>query len=126
MPSSSFEEEEKPRKTTEKSVAELLFRMPTTKLRRELEDFRVEHEKIHGPTDFTKRYTCTWPKEQADWLITYHPKLYWDGLPSFLQAFVKSRIQSKHHNGELDDVPSIFIDLYLKGSLQIRCDERGR
>ena len=119
--------EEKPepqRKKSNRTVAELLFRMPSVALRRDLEVFRIGYEKVYGPTDLTKRYTSTWPGEQADWLFEHHPKLFWDGLPPFVQAFVLSRIQAKHHNGELDDVPETLMRLYLNGNL--RTNDEGR
>ena len=65
------------------TLAELLFRMPTHALRKQLEEYRAQYEEIHGPTDLTKRYTSTWPIEQQAWMVEHDIKRYFDGLPPF-------------------------------------------
>lgn len=127
MPSSSSGMEPTPDKQSIETVAELVFRFPTAELRRDLEEFRIQYElKTGRPTDLTRRYTSILPKEQEDWLFANHPKLYWDGLPAFVQAFVKGRMQSQHRNGQLDDISDKFLELYLKGKLQVHNEEHSR
>jgi hypothetical protein len=108
------------------TLAETLFYFSDPKLRRELEEFRVEFEALHGTTDLTKRYTSTWPKVQRDWLREHQPKHYFDGLPLFVKAFIKAKLQVAARNGNLDDVPTYLQRLYVSGNMDISSEGRGR
>ena len=101
------------------TFAELLFYFRSPRLRRQLEKFREEYEREFGDTDLTKRYTSTWATSEQTWLLENHPKRYFDGLPPFVQAFIKEKMVSAHRNGNLDDMPANFLRLYLKGEMDI-------
>ncbi len=101
------------------TLSEILFRFGTPRLRRELENFRGKYEAEFGETDLTRRYTSTWPIDEQEWLIQNHPKRYWDGLPSFVQAFLKEKMVAAHRDGKLDDMPSSYLSLYLAGKMEI-------
>jgi hypothetical protein len=115
-----FPEEEDARPdTTGTTLASLLCSLPTPRLRHELEIFRIKYESKFGHTDLTKRYTSTWPTDQQDWLLEHHPERFWDGLPPFVQAFLKEQMHAAHRNGKLDDMPGDFLQLYLQGKMSI-------
>ena len=70
LPPSQEEERDKDSRT----LAELVLRLHTASLRRELEDFRIKYEARFGETDLTKRYTSMLPSRDQDWLIENHPE----------------------------------------------------
>lgn len=120
---------ESERETHEESavtLAELLCHLPDPALRSELEEYRVKYEAKFGNTDLTKRYTCTWPTEHQNWLLEHHPKRYWAGLPPFVQAFFRAKMRTAHRDGNLDDMPTSFIPLFLAGEMQIGGTGRSR
>ena len=102
-----------------KTLAELLVYLDTPALRRELEEFRIKYESKFGETDLTKRYTCTWPLEDQNWLVEHHPKRYWNGLPPFAQAYLKEKMRSVPRKGKLDDMPATLLRLYLTGQMEV-------
>lgn len=116
--SSSQAEEERPRKGAY-TLAEMVHFVKSPKLRRELEAFRIAYEEKFGETDLTKRYTSTWPTAQQEWLLEYYPKRYWDGLPPFVQAFLKEKMIGIQKAGTLDDAPHSFLRLYLSRQMQV-------
>ncbi len=101
------------------TLAGLLFWLPTRDLREELEDFRINYEAAHGETDLTRNYTSMWPTHKQEWLIKNHPTRYWDGLPPFVQAFFKERMQNVQQEGRLDDMPDEFLRLYSSGRMTV-------
>lgn len=104
---------------TETTLAEFLCTLPTLEMRRDLEAFRIQYEAEHGETDLTRRYTCTWSPNAQEWLIRNYPKRFWDGLPPFLQAFLKSKMRAAARDGRLDDKPDVLIRLFLTGEMTI-------
>lgn len=105
------------------TLAESLFYLPDPGNRQALEQYRIEYEAVHGPTDLTKRYTSTWPQEQQDWMMTHELKRYFDGLPPFVKAFVKSKMQSAASEGRLDDMPDDVLSLFISGNMCLDCEE---
>jgi hypothetical protein len=103
----------------QKTLAELFCRFPDPHARRELEEFRIKFEAEFGETDITKRYTTTLPKSDQDWLIEHHPKRYWDGLPPFVQAFLRTKVVAAHQTGKLDDMPNEILRLYVSGQMTV-------
>jgi hypothetical protein len=101
------------------TLAEKLFNLRSPVERAELEEFRIKYEETFGPTDLTKRYTSLWPSKQQEWLIKHHPERYWQGLPAFVQAFLKEKMIAMHRCGKLDDAPSFCLGLYLAGRMEI-------
>ena len=110
----------------EKTLAELLYRwVADANARRELEDFRIKFEAEFGETDLTKRYTSTWPKQDREWLAVHHPQRYWDGLPPFVQAFIRQKMLASQRVGKLDDMPDEALRFYLSGGMKLKNDRGG-
>jgi hypothetical protein len=64
------------------------------------------------------------PSERA-WLLKNEPERYWEGLPKFFQAFLRSQLRDASETGDLDDMPDGLIELYTSGKMQIK-GERSR
>lgn len=106
-----------------KTLAELVCPLDTPQQRADLERFRIEFERQFGQQiDLTKRYTSTLSKADQSWLLENHPKRYWDGLPAFVQAYMKAKYRSAHSQGLLDDMPPMLRALYLSGQMEIASD----
>ncbi|HTU90880.1 MAG TPA: hypothetical protein VMF69_12455 [Gemmataceae bacterium] len=103
----------------QKTLAEMFCRFPDPRARRELEEFRIKFEGEFGETDITKRYTTQLRKEDQEWLMQHHPKRYWDGLPPFVQEFIRNKVVAAHQVGKLDDMPNEFLRLYLSGQMTV-------
>jgi hypothetical protein len=82
--------------------------------RRQLEEYRIKFEAVHGPTDLTKRYTSTWPAEQQHWLMRNDIKRYFDGLPPFVKAFYRGQMEIQAREGNLDVMPDNWLRLFAK------------
>ena len=117
-PSSSSDGEPSERSSS-LTLADLLFKFPTPRLRRQAESFRIKYEAKFGKTDLTRCYTSSWPVEKQDWLLKNHPERYWGGLPPFIQAFIKEKVRAMHRQGNLDDLDSVFLELYLSGKMEV-------
>jgi hypothetical protein len=111
-----------------KTIAGLLFPLPLSspKIVAQLEQFRIEYEAEYGETDLTKRYTSLWPSDHQDWLLTNHPKKYFDGLPPFAKAYLKGKMELAAADGQLDDMPDSYLALFLKGQMQLPEEARDR
>jgi len=79
----------------------MLCYLPREDQRQQLEEFRVHYEMTHGPVDVTKRYTSTWPTPLQQWLFEHQPQQWFDGLPPFVQAFLKTKISELVGAGQL-------------------------
>lgn len=97
------------------TLAELFCYLPTRRLRRELEAFRVDFEAEHGPTPLNQSFTSTLPTMTQTWLLQHHPERYFDGLPPFVRCFITAKMEDARHTGELDDMPASYLRLYLAG-----------
>jgi len=106
-------------KQEERTLAELLFPTYAKELYPVLEQFRIKFEAEFGETDLTRKWTSTLPADEQNWLIKYHTKRYWDGLPPFLQAYMKERFHTAKRNGRLDDMPDTLLRLYLTQQMSI-------
>lgn len=42
----------------------------------------------------TRRYTCTWPTVQQQWLFEHDTKAWLDGLPPYVRAFMKTKAEA--------------------------------
>ncbi len=93
---------------------------------RSLEDFRIKYEAEFGETDITKRYTTMLPIREQTWLLKNHPKRYWEGMPPFLQAWIKRNIDYKVQTGTLDEVPVSLIQLYMRDQLIVGRKDQER
>lgn len=102
------------------TLAQALFPLTSSSARQAVERFRVSYEQFHGPTDITRRYTSIWPADEQRWMIAHETKAYFDGLPPFAKAWVKSQIEKASEAGRLDDVPDDYLRLFL--SRQMRLD----
>src|SRR6516164_10667152 len=118
MPQES-EKEKMADRQDQKTLAELFCRFPDPCARRELEEFRIKFEAEFGETDITRHYTTTLRKEDQEWLIEHHPKRYWDGLPPFVQEFIRTKVVAAHQVGKLDDMPNEILRLYLSGQMTL-------
>lgn len=114
-----------PRKPTQ-TLSQFLFPVIGESRINAIEQYRIAYEKIHGPTDLTKRYTSLWPDEQMEWLAEHEPKRYFDGLPPFVKALLKEKIQVAADTGKLDDIPEPFFQLFLRGQMSLDSESRGR
>jgi hypothetical protein len=83
----------------------------------QLEQYRIEFERVHGPTDLTKRYTSTWPLEQQNCLIRSDPKGYFDGLPLFFKAYMRGKMEIQARQGNLDDMPDPLLRLFVENQM---------
>lgn len=109
-----------------KTLAEMLFPLLDPAEHRELEEFRIKFEEVHGPTDLTLRYTSTWPEFQQDWLIKHQTKQYFDGLPPFAKAFLHGKMKLAAQSGTLDNMPDNFLRLFVSGGMDSNRPARGR
>jgi hypothetical protein len=109
-----------------RTLAEMLLYLPDPMKRKEFDEYRVEYEAIYGETDLTKRYTCTWPMDQQEWLIKNDMKRYFDGLPPFVKAYFKGKMQMAARDGRLDDKSDEMIKLFLSGQMKLDQDVRHR
>lgn len=107
------------------TLAEMLYYFYNSSLRMELEQFRIQYEAVNGPTDLTVRYTSTWPESQQDWLIKNEIKRYFDGLPPFVKAFFRAKMEAVAKEGNLDDMPEHLLQLYASGGMKSK-DVLGR
>lgn len=90
-------------------------------MRDDLEKFRSQYELKHGPTDLTRRYTSVWPIDQQKWLLAHEPVAYFNGLPPFVQGYIKEQIKQHIKEGNLDALPESYVNIYLKAhSLKLR------
>src|SRR5260221_622939 len=108
------------------TIADMLFYLPDALRRRELEQFRIEFESKHGPTDLTKRYTSTWPEEHQNWLLENHPKQWFDGVPEFAKAYLRQKMQWAAIAGQLDDMPDELVQLYVSKQMRLNREQSGR
>ena len=111
---------------TPTTLAELVCDLQKPKRRAALEEFRIEYEKLHGETDLTRRYTSTWPTDDQEWLLKHHPKRYWDGLPPFVQAFLKDIMVRAAYAGNLDDMSESLLALFIRREMNIGGNDRSR
>src|SRR2546423_1802768 len=93
---------------------------------RELEQYRQEYETAFGPTDLTRRYTSTWPKDQQQWLVRHEPKAWFDGLPPFAKAYMRGKLDLAASRGGVDYVPDYLIRLYVSKEMRLDSESRGR
>jgi hypothetical protein len=112
----------KPRIAT---LAELLFPLDDPERRAELERFRVAFEHKHGETDMSRYYTSMRPLAEQEWLLAEMPKRYFDGLPPFAKAYLKSKMDLAAAEGKLDDTPNCFLTLYAGGHMRLE-ESTGR
>ena len=103
-------------------LSDLLIGFADPARRKDIEEFRIQYENEHGPTDLTKRYTSLWPTEQQDWLADHYPKRYWDGLPPYVQAYFRKQAEIAAGSGKLDDLSPMLIRLFLKREMDIGGD----
>jgi hypothetical protein len=107
------------------TLADLLFPLCAPHKRGELEQFRIEYEAVHGPTDLTRRYTSTWPIEQQDWLVRNDIKSFFDGLPPFAKAYLKGKMQLAGRRGTLDNMPNRMLQLFVSGRMHLDHESRS-
>lgn len=84
----------------------------------ELDQHRIAWEHKHGPVDVTKYYTSRWPIAQQNALYAVDFKAYFDGLPPFLQSFLRDKVSRAAHDGKMDDMPSEYIRLYCLNQMK--------
>jgi hypothetical protein len=108
------------------TLAEMLYYLVDPDKRRELEEFRIRFEAVHGPTDLTRRYTSTWPEDQQAWLLNNDPKRWFDGLPSFVKAHVRGKLEAAARKGNLDDAPDELLGLFVAKQLKLDHEARTR
>ena len=106
------------------SLADMLFPLRMPHLRSELETYRKSYEAIHGATDLTKRYTSLWPINQQSWLLENAPREYYNGLPPFVKAYLKGKMELAAQVGALDDMPDAYIKLFLSKNMNVDSDRQ--
>ena len=100
------------------TLAQMLFPLSDPEQRRQLEKFRLEFERVHGPTDLTRRYTSTWPAEEQVWLRQHDLSQYFNGLPTFAQAWLHAKMKLAASSGNLDGMPDAWIELFAAGGMR--------
>lgn len=108
------------------TIAEMLIYLPDAEQRRQLEEYRVEFEAVHGRTDVTKRYTSTWPQALQDSLIKQDARRYFDGLPPFVKAYLRGKMDIAASKGKLDDMPEELLRLYASHGMILDHEVRDR
>jgi hypothetical protein len=108
------------------TLAEMLVHCPDANTRHQYEDYRIKFEAVHGPTDLTKRYTSTWPVPHQNWLIEHDVKRYFDGLPPFVKAFLRGKIEIAASEGRLDDIPDNFLRLFIRREMTLDNEKPNR
>lgn len=103
-----------------KTLAGLLMPQFSLESHQELEEFRIEYEAEHGPTDLTKVYTPQLPDEVREWLISNDPERYMDGMPPFGRAYLVMKFKSMVRTKTLDDLEPAIIRLQASGYLRSR------
>lgn len=93
---------------------------------RQMEKFRIEWERLHGPVDLTRRYVTALPAEQQDALFALDPKRWWDALPPVMQDFYFAKLKVAARDGALDSLPDAYVQLYMSGQLARGSDGRSR
>jgi hypothetical protein len=111
---------------TPETLSELLFSFSSPAARKQLEEYRIAFEAIYGPTDLTRRYTCTWPRWQQEWLMEHDHKSWFDGLPPFLKAYLRGKMDLAAEEGKLDDMPDNYIKLYVSKQMTLDHEKRSR
>lgn len=110
-----------------RNLSTLLFRLPGEDQREELEAFRIRYEAEHGATDFKRRYTSTLPTRRQQWLFENERQVWFDGLPPFVQAFLKQKLEAATNAGELRGTPAEWIAEYIGGRVRAPLQsDRGR
>jgi hypothetical protein len=118
MHSSSSHAERKSRRGA-RTLAELVCYLDTPEKRRELEEFRIKYEVEFGITDLSRRYTSMLPVKDQEWLLKNHPKHHWDGLPPFVQAYLRDKFVAAGRIGKLDDMPASYLSLFCSDQMSI-------
>ena len=108
------------------SISDCLYHLEVSKARTQLEQFRIEYEKLHGKTDLTKRYTTTWPDEQQNWLMKHDITAYFEGMPPFAQDFIKQKLKVEIQSGRGDDIDDSLLRLYFSGVMDKDKGSDGR
>ena len=110
---------------TPTSISNCLFHTDDEETQAELEEFRISYERRHGQTDLTRRYTSTWPENERLWLAKMHPAEYFNGLPPFVKAFLKQKMENSLQQGTGDNLPNSMIKLYMSGKMELDHEDRG-
>lgn len=108
------------------TLAQILFPLPTLQLQRELEKYRTNYEARFGKTDLTKYYTSQWPRELQNWLTQEHPRHYYDGLPPFVKAWLREKMQAASRAGNYDDASDALLRMYVSGHMNQERDGPSR
>ena len=104
----------------QKTISEILVRgSPAERLAR-IEKYRLEWEKLHGPTDLTRHYVTMWPAEDQIALHTADPEAYFNAMPPFLQDMLRGIVKNLASEGRLDDLSNSTLRLYCLGKLTKR------
>lgn len=92
--------------------------MPTPELRAELEAYRVKWELVnHRKVDLTRSYVSMWPTYASEWLLVHDTQRYFDGLPEFVQDYMRGKMELAARSGQLDNMGDRFLQLYLSGGM---------
>ncbi len=88
------------------SVTEIIYSMPSEAEQVELDEYRKRWEAREGRcVDLTRRYTCQLPEAQQDWLFSYEPRRFFDGLPEFMQEYYRDKQRQYEKTGVLAGAP---------------------
>lgn len=96
-----------------------LFPVRSRETLAQLHAFRIEFERVHGPTP-DREYASQLPTSVQMRLWRDDPKQYFSRLPPFAAAFYERACLLHARSGSLDDVPSPFIALFVEGKGRIR------
>jgi hypothetical protein len=109
-----------------KTLAEILYPLPTPELRTELEEFRIEWERLSKKkVDLTRYYVSMWPDEKREWLFVNDTQRYFDSLPEFVKDWMFLKMEAGAAAGTLDNAGDRFLKLYMSGGMTRRHLGRG-
>lgn len=115
-----------PRGPVPDNLTDYLFGLTTAERRKAVDDFRIEYERVHGLTDLTRRYTSQLPQDEIDWLASKYPHHFFQGLPPFVQEYVRVTTSKAQESGALDDLAPLYLHLLVSGAITPRQSGRGR
>ncbi len=84
------------------TLSDMLCKLPHAQQRADLEAARIDFVLQGNVIDYTKRYTSTWPTTEQRWLYMRHPQEWFEGLPTFVQKFLVTQVNTMKDSGLID------------------------
>ena len=95
------------------TISDLVWKMPTPKLSRDLDKYRLDWEKRNKcHIDLTKRYTSLLSEDDQHWLAAGHPDRFVEGLPEFAREYLYDLLKRAEMANEISESPWYVRDAY--------------